>query len=467
MGVGVPIFLMLAGLFYLFKLKGFYLLHPLKTLRPALKRQGTTGISPARALCMALAGTLGVGNIVGVATALYLGGAGAIFWMVFSALIAMVLKYAEIVLAVRHRRMDQSGCFSGGAPFYIEDGFAVRGFPKIGKLFGCIFACLCLLNALTMGSMLQVNAVASALHHSFQLPAWLAGAVLAVLCGLAVKGGVRRISSVTEKLVPLMTLGFLFLCAAVLCLRYERIPGAVTSIFSEAFSSRSMSGGLWGFLTSNAVRYGVMRGLVSNEAGCGTAPMAHASAEVRSPAAQGVLGLVEVFVDTVLLCTVTALTLLVSDSDIASFGEDGVRTAQAAFVSVLGSFSGYVFSISIFFFGFATILCWGHYGMTSMRAMLGKRQKIKGAEGLFCLLYALSVWIGALISPRSVWRLADAALGIMTLFNLIVLLMMHREVSEETKAYLTAHTKREKHIQWKDKKHMERTVSQNEYLHRK
>lgn len=467
MGVGVPIFLMLAGLFYLFELKGFYLLHPLKTLRPALKRQGTAGISPIRALCMALAGTLGVGNIVGVATALYLGGAGAIFWMIFSALIAMVLKYAEIVLAVRHRRINQNGCFSGGAPFYIEDGFTVRGFPKIGKLFGCIFACLCLLNALTMGSMLQVNAVASALNHSFHLPAWLVGGVLAVLCGLAVKGGVRRISSVTEKLVPLMTLGFLFLCAAVLSLRYERIPDAVTGIVSEAFSSRSMGGGIVGFLTSNGVRYGVMRGLVSNEAGCGTAPMAHASAEVRSPAAQGVLGLVEVFVDTVLLCTVTALTLLVSGSDIASFGEDGVRTAQAAFVSVLGSFSGYVFAISIFFFGFATILCWGHYGMTSMRAMLGRHQKIRGAEGLFCLLYALSVWIGALISPGSVWRLADAALGIMTIFNLIVLLMMHREVSEETKAYLAVHTKKEKHIQWKDKKHMERTVSPNEYLHRK
>ncbi len=453
MGAGIPIFLMLAGIFYLFRLKGFYLLHPFKTVAPALKRQGSTGISPVKALCMALAGTLGVGNIVGVATALYLGGAGAIFWMIFSALIAMVLKYAEIVLAVRHRRIDQNGCFTGGAHFYMEDGFAARGLPKLGKLCGCIFACLCLVNALTMGSMLQVNAVASVLNQSFHLPAWLVGAVLAVLCGLAVKGGVRRISSVTEKLVPLMTVGFLFLCAAVLCLRYDRIPGAVTRIFTDAFSPMSMGGGILGFLTSNGVRFGVMRGLVSNEAGCGTAPMAHASAEARSPAAQGVLGLVEVFVDTVLLCTVTALTLLVSDSGFSSFGEDGVRTAQAAFASVLGNFSGYVFAIAVFFFGFATILCWGHYGMTSMRAALGDRvRRTKGAEGLFCVIYALSVWVGALISPGGVWRLADGALGMMTVFNLVILLMMHREVSEETKHYLTGHTETGKHIQWKDKK---------------
>ncbi len=453
MGAAVPIFLMLTGFYYLFKLKGFYLFHPFKTLAPALKRQEGTGISPVRALCMALAGTLGVGNIVGVATAIYLGGAGAVFWMIFSALIAMVLKYAEIVLAVRHRRMGKNGCFEGGAPFYIEDGLAARGFPKFGKICGCIFAGLCLLNALTMGSMLQANAVASALNQSFEIPTGVIGGVMALLCGIAVKGGVRRISQVTEKLVPLMTVGFLTLCIAVLCLNRERIPHAVIRIFAEAFSPLSMGSGFMGFLLSRGVRYGVMRGLVSNEAGCGTAPMAHAAAEAKSPAAQGVLGLVEVFVDTVLLCTVTALTLLVSGSDLAAFGEDGIRTAQAAFVLVLGNWSGYVFAISVFFFGFATILCWGHYGMTSFRAVIGTHaEKSSRWEGAFCLVYALSVLGGALISPGAVWYLADGALSGMTLFNLLILVLMNREVADETKIYMKRHTKSKKRIQWKDNK---------------
>ena len=453
MGATVPIFLMLTGIFYLFKLKGFYLLHPVKTLLPALKRQGSEGISPIKALCMALAGTLGVGNIVGVATALYLGGAGAVFWMIFSALIAMVLKYAEIVLAVRHRRRESNGCFSGGAPFYIEDGLAARGLPRFGRICGCIFACLCFVNALTMGSMLQTNAVASALNHSFGIPAWVVGGVMAILCGLSVKGGVRRIASVTEKLVPLMTVGFLILCLAVLCLRYQRIPAAVSMIFRDAFSPASMGGGFLGFLTSNGVRYGVMRGLVSNEAGCGTAPMAHASADVRSPAAQGVLGLVEVFVDTVLLCTVTALTLLVSDSGSAVFGEDGVRTAAAAFASILGDWSGYVFAVAVFFFGFATVLCWGHYGKTSLSAALGARFRSQGgAEVVFCVVYAASVLCGALISPKAVWYLADSALAGMTICNLPVLLLMQNEVLHETKSYFSAHIQNKKRIEWKENK---------------
>ena len=188
-----------------------------------------------KALSMALAGTLGVGNIVGVATALYLGGAGAVFWMVFSALVAMVLKYVEIVLAVKHRRFDENGRPTGGAPYYIQDGLAKVGLPRLGRLLGWSFGILCLVNTFTMGSMLQTNAVAGAMNEGFHIPLWLTGLLIAALCVLVLKGGAVRIASVTEKIVPVMTVGFLGLCLGVLILRYDRITPAVCDIFQKAF----------------------------------------------------------------------------------------------------------------------------------------------------------------------------------------------------------------------------------------
>ncbi len=390
-----------------------------------------------KALSIALAGTLGVGNIVGVATALYLGGAGAIFWMLFSALVAMVLKYAEIVLALRHRRFDAEGHPEGGAPYYIRDGLTAMGLPKAGRCLGWIFAFLCLVNTFTMGSMLQANAVAGALHQGFRIPLWLTGTVVALLCFPVLKGGASRIASVTEKLVPLMTAVFLALCLGVLVLRRERIGDAVGMIFAEAFDFSSMGGGILGFFSSLGVRYGVMRGLVSNEAGCGTAPMAHATAETNDPAEQGILGLVEVFVDTVLLCTVTALAILVSDSGPNAFGADGVRTAQAAFSSVLGDWAGWLFAISVLCFGIATIFCWAHYGMTSLNSILPPKEKGRGqGQGVFRCAFALSVLLGAVVAPSGVWWLADGALAVMTIINLLILLLMHREVTEETKRFM-------------------------------
>lgn len=429
----IPVFLLGTGFFYIFRLKAFYLRHPVRILRSIFRRKSTSGISPMKALSMALAGTLGVGNIVGVATALYLGGAGAVFWMVFSALVAMVLKYVEIVLAVKHRRFDENGRPTGGAPYYIQDGLAKVGLPRLGRLLGWSFGILCLVNTFTMGSMLQANAVAGAMNEGFHIPLWLTGLLIAALCVLVLKGGAVRIASVTEKIVPVMTVGFLGLCLGVLILRYDRITPAVCDIFQKAFDFSSVGGGVFGFLTSQGVRYGIMRGLVSNEAGCGTAPMAHAAAETESPAEQGVLGLVEVFVDTVLLCTVTALAILVSDSGPNAFGEDGVRTAQTAFSSVLGDWAGWFFAVSVLFFGVATVLCWAHYGMTSIRAITAGHERVRRlGERLFPPAYAISVMAGTLASPAEVWTLADGALGIMTVINLLILLLMHKEVASET-----------------------------------
>ena len=428
-----PILLFVVGIYYMLALRGFYLLHPIRCIRLLFggKREG--GISPFRALTVALAGTLGVGNIVGVASALYMGGAGAVLWMLVSALVAMVLKYAEITLALRHRRAHPGGGFTGGAPYYVEDGLRERGHPRMGRLLAGFFALLCLVNAVTMGSLLQINAAAGAMESGFSVHPLLTGGVVAVLAVVTVLGGAKRISALTEKLVPFMTVGFLAVCVAVLILRRERIPTALVSIWEDAFTPSSMGAGVLGFLTARGIRYGVMRGLVSNEAGCGTAPMAHAAAHTDLPARQGLFGLVEVFVDTVLLCTVTALCILVSDSGPDAFGEDVTHTAQAAFSTVLGEWAGGFFAVSILLFAVATVVSWAHYGMTCVQYLFAPRKGRRAAEGIYVVVVAASLAIGALTAPTLAWTVADAAIAVMTLLNLGVLVLLRREVKEETK----------------------------------
>ena len=432
-----PICLFGVGLFYILRLRGFYLLHPLRCFRLLFSGKSADGISPFRALTVALAGTLGVGNIVGVASALYLGGAGAVFWMLVSALAAMVLKYAEITLAVRHRRTDESGQPMGGAPYYMEDGMKKLGLPRLGRIFAVVFSLLCLLNAITMGSFLQINAAASAMEEGFAVPPIVTGAAVAILATVAALGGAKRISALTEKLVPFMTVGFLAVCIAVLFLRRDRIPAALLSIWSDALRPKSAGAGVLGYLTAGGIRDGVMRGLVSNEAGCGTAPMAHAAADTDSPARQGLFGLVEVFVDTVLLCTVTALCILVSDSGPAAFGEDVTRTAQAAFSSVLGEWAGGFFALSILLFGVATVICWAHYGMTCAGYLAKGAKSRKTAEGVYTVLLAASLAVGSVTAPAFAWSLADVAIAVMTLLNLFMLTVMHKEVKTETESLLS------------------------------
>ena len=438
----VPIFLFVVGLFFLLRLRGFYLLHPIRCMRLLMIRRPSEGVSPARALTVALAGTLGVGNIVGVASALYLGGAGAIFWMFVSTFVAMVLKYVEITLAMRHRTGDGRGGTTGGAPYYIRDGLTQVGCPRLGRFLAALFALLCLANAITMGSILQVNAVSGAMSESFRVPSLVTGGALAILCVSVMRGGARRISALTERLVPFMTVGFLVLCIAVIFLRRERLPATLTAIWQDAWSAQCVGGGIGGFVMSRGVRYGVMRGLVSNEAGCGTAPMAHAASETNSPATQGIFGIFEVFVDTMLLCTVTALAILVSDSGPTACGEDAVRTAEAAFSSVLGEWAGSFFSLSILLFGAATVICWSHYGMTCVQYLVRKGGRSTWAERGYTALFAASLVVGAVAAPALAWQLADVAIAVMTLLNLLVLLLMHREVEEETNILFPCRTRR-------------------------
>ena len=428
-----PILLILSGLYFSFRLKFFYIRHPVKIIRSMLKRQKKDGISPFRAVTLALAGTLGVGNIAGVASSIAIGGFGSVFWMWISALVAMVLKYAEITLAIKHRRTDSAtGEHHGGASYYIYDHFAKNGKKIFGKALATVFALLCIVNAITMGCVIQSNAVSTSFEGVMNIKPWIIGAIVALLCVIVISGNARWISSFSEKTVPIMTLGYIVLSLAVLAARRELIGDAFAAIFKSAFTLRSAAGGVAGFGISRALKAGTMRGLMSNEAGCGTAPTAHAAAETDSPAKQGFWGIFEVFVDTILLCTLTALVIIVASlggsQSIVLYRENPMMMTIKAYSSVLGGWSEYFMTISVLLFAFATMICWAHYGKESILYITKKRPFTVA----YILIYCLFIFIGALTAPKLAWLAADLALGIMTIINLTVLFLMSDEVVDET-----------------------------------
>ncbi len=431
-GSMVPILLMAAGVFYGIRLKFFHLLKPKAVLRALTEKQNTEGVTPFRALTLALAGTLGVGNIVGVSAAIAMGGFGAVFWMWISALCAMLLKYAEIVLAMLHRRTDINGKPHGSAMYYIRDLLHGKGHRLLGGALAGIFAILCIMNSVTMGSVIQVNAICNAFSGVFHVPPLASGIVLAVITGIVIRKGSDGILRLTEKMVPLMTLGYLILSAAVLVLRADLLGNAVSVIFRDALRPNAAIGGIGGFLLSDGVRYGTMRGLISNEAGCGTAPTAHAVSDCREPAKQGVWGIFEVFADTIVLCTVTALVVIVSYPEASVLAPDYMMMTVTAYSAVLGDFAAYFMSVAVLFFGFATILCWAHYGMESTAYLSGSKLARTG----FRWVYTISVFVGSFAAADVIWQAADFAVGAMTLINVSVICVMNKEVKRATEAWV-------------------------------
>lgn len=435
-GVGVPIILMAAGIFFCFKLKFFHFLHPIKVIK-ALKPEGAkSGVSSFGAMSLALAGTLGVGNMVGVASAIALGGFGSIFWMWVSAAIAMILKYAEIVLAMRHRRFDEEGKPYGAATYYIFDGL---GKGSLGRIFASVFACLCIVNAISMGGMIQVNSAANAIEGVFSIPPILIGIIFAAITAWTTFRGRDGILAVTEKLVPFMTVGFLLLSLAVIVIYPKETLGAFELIFKSAFNFQSGVAGVFGFLLSSSLRYGTMRGILSNEAGCGTAPAAHAVSSCRIPAKQGAWGIFEVFVDTILLCTLTAVVIIVGFDGASQEGGFMMMTVSA-YTSLLGSFSGYFIAIAVLLFGLATVLCWAHYGIVSVRYLTQN----KAARIAFVILYTACVCLGSVVASDFIWDIADLSIGAMTLINIALLIKLCGEVKEETELYFKSERKRKK-----------------------
>lgn len=403
------------------------------------------GISPLRALSVALAGVLGVGNIVGVSAAIWWGGAGAVFWMWLSALLAASLKYAETVLGVKFRQNDGKR-LRGGAPVYIRKAFEKRSLPRLGAFLGALFSLLCIVDALSMGCVVQVNAVSGALEGSFGLDRRICGILMALTAFAIASGGLGRISAACCALVPFMTAGFTLLSAAVIIIRAPELPRVFGEIMSGAFSfiseekaradgAQAIFAGIGGFFVSRAVRYGVMRGLISNEAGCGTSPLAHSTADTDSAARQGFLGIVEVIVDTVILCTATALVILANYADVAVYGENSVMMTIGAYAATLGSWAQPVLAVAVLLFGLATVICWAYYGQECIFFLGLSPSRARIAVRIFNLLYAAAAYIGAVSPPGGVWTLADFSIGLMTFINIAALILLRRDVKKETERF--------------------------------
>ena len=433
-GAGVPIILIFAGLFFCFKLKFFHFLHPIKIIKALKPENAKNGVSSFGAMSLALAGTLGVGNMVGVASAIALGGFGAIFWMWVSAIVAMILKYAEIVLAMRHRRFDNEGRPYGAAMYYISDAL---GQKRLGRVIASIFAGLCIFNAVSMGGMIQVNSAANAINGVFGIPPIIVGIIFGIITVWTTVRGREGILAVTERLVPFMTIGFLLLSVAVIFIYPDRTLNAFSLIFKNAFNLKSGVGGVAGFLLSSALRYGTMRGILSNEAGCGTAPAAHAVSSCRIPAKQGAWGIFEVFVDTILLCTLTAIVIIVGFDGVNPNGDFMMMTVSA-YTYLLGNFSGYFIAVAVLLFGLATVLCWAHYGIVSVKYISSHKYAIP----MFIAIYSTAVCLGSVISANVIWDGADLSIGAMTLINVVILIKLSGEVKSETEGYFGTRRKK-------------------------
>lgn len=435
-GTSVPILLIVAGVFYLVKLRGKPLGTPIKLTKAMItpNEDDKSGISPFRSVTMALAGTLGVGNIVGVASAIAIGGFGSIFWMWISALAAMILKYAEITLAVAHRR-KRGEENHGGAMYYFEDAFNKKGKKRLGRAVGWTFTALCAIVSFGIGCMMQVNAVSSSFLGVFGVPEWIIGVIIAIMTAVVITKGARGISKLTEWLVPFMSIGYIVMSVAVMIICRDRLPDAFGSIIKGAFTFESSVGGILGFFFSDAVRYGTMRGLLSNEAGCGTAPFAHAASNATEPAKQGTWGIFEVFVDTIILCTMTALVIILNYDDAVAYSSNGIMMTVRAYSAVLGKSAEYFLCAAILLFAYATVICWAHYGIECATYMFSKKKK--AAASGYAAAFCVAAFLGAIVAPEAVWSLADFAIGSMTIMNVIIVISMSGEVKALTEKYFS------------------------------
>ncbi|MEJ2201643.1 MAG: sodium:alanine symporter family protein [Desulfuromonadaceae bacterium] len=385
--------------------------------------QGEGDISSFQALTTALAATIGTGNIAGVATAIYSGGPGAIFWMWVCALFGMATKYAEAVLAVKYRHRLPDGSMQGGPMRYIAEGLGL-------KWLGALFALLGSIAAFGIGSMVQSNSVAVALQETWQIQPVATGIVLALLTGVVIIGGIRRIGKVTEKLVPIMGVAYVLGALVILVLNADQVPAALALIFEHAFSPAAASGGFAGAAVAAAIRFGVTRGVFSNEAGLGSAPIAHAAARTNSPVRQGLIAMTGVFFDTIVVCSMTALVILATGA--WTSGKTTSALTYEAFERGLPVSGGLIVTIGIAIFAYSTMIGWAYYGEECIEYLFGLKARIP-YRYLFCLVIA----IGAFQKVQFVWDFSDTMNGAMAIPNLIGLLGLSGVVVRITRQALS------------------------------
>lgn len=415
------------GLYLTVGLKGLTLTkipHAFGLLFRGRKGNGDGDISPFNALMTALSSTIGTGNIAGVATAIGIGGPGALFWMWCAALVGIATKYAEAVLAVNYRETDSSGKKVGGPMYYIKNGLGPRW-----RWLGVLFALFGALAGFGLANTVQSNAVSQVLLTSYDVPTVISGLVMSGLVAIVLLGGIKRIADVAGKLVPLMALIYLLSSSAILLLNYAAIPSALVLIVDSAFNGSAAAGGFSGATIAMALRMGVARGIFSNEAGLGSAPIAHAAAETNSPVKQGTIAMLGTFIDTLVVCTMTGLVLIVSG--VWSGEQAGAAMTLSAFDANL-PFGGEILTLCIVLFAFTTMLGWSYYGERCAEFLFGPSVVLP-----FRVLWVLGIFAGTQLSLVLVWKISDALNGLMAFPNLIALVLLAPVVFKLTREYHT------------------------------
>ena len=435
---GPPLIILLVGtgIFLTIRLKLLQVLRLPMALRLIFKakNQGKGDVSSFKALCVALAATVGTGNIVGVATAVKVGGPGAIFWMWIAAFFGMATKYAEGLLAVKYRSVDANGEIAGGPMFYIRNGLGEKWKP-----LAVFFAIACILVAfLGIGTFPQVNAIVDSMAITFAFPRVATDVILTVFIAAVTIGGLQSISKVASKLIPFMALFYIAISLGLIVLFIDRLPSAIALIIDGAFTGTAAAGGFAGSTIMIAMQNGIARGVFSNESGLGSAPIAAAAAKTKWPAEQGLISMTGTFIDTIIICTMTGLALVLTgvwQGDAA-----GAAMTTAAFASTYGSVGSQLLTISLILFAFTTILGWNYYGERAVIYLTGTKGVLP-----YRLIFIVLIASGAFLKLEAIWVLADIVNGLMAIPNLIALIALSGVVVTETNRYIDR-KKRARHI---------------------
>ena len=418
------------GVFLTLGLKGMTIRKIPYAFRQLLKGRKGSGegeVTPFNALMTSLSSTVGTGNIAGVATAISLGGPGALFWMWLTALVGMATKYAEAVLAVNYRETDAQGKKVGGPMYYIKNGLGNNW-----KFLGILFAIFGSLAGFGLANTVQSHEVSKVLAQNYSIPTHYSGIVMAVLVGMVLLGGIKRIGAVAGKLVPFMTIVYVISTAWILASHYEAIPGAIALIMDSAFNGMAATGGFAGAAMIAGLRAGVARGIFSNESGLGSAPIAHAAAETNSPVRQGTIAMLGTFIDTIIICTMTGLVLVASgawNGDLV-----GANMTRSVFTSSL-PFGDTIFTLSLVLFAFTTMLGWSYYGERCAEFLFGPKVITP-----YRVLWVVGIYIGTQMEGGIVWKLADILNGMMAFPNLIAVLFLSPVVFKLTREYFAEET---------------------------
>ncbi len=440
-GYAVLFMLIPTGLFFLFRLKFLNvtkLFHSVRIVAGKYDKAGDKGdVNHFKALTTALSATVGTGNIVGVSLAIYLGGPGAVFWMWVTGFLGMILKYTECTLSHKYRQFNSDGTVSGGPMYYMEYGLK-KQLGRFAKVLAIIFAVAAVLCSLGSGNMAQANSMADALHTSYGVPVLWTGLVTTALVLLIVIGGLKRIAEVTARLVPFMAVLYVSAALLIILLEYDRIPSAFSLIFTDAFTGTAATGGFVGSTFMMTLIWGVRRGLFSNESGQGSAPIAHAAAKTQWPAREGLVASLEPLIDTLIICTLTALMIVLTGAWHLEGLDMGVTMTIRAMEIGLGKigldyFGTHIVSIGLMLFAFSTVISWSYYGTRAANYLFGEK-----AIKPYYYLYGLFVFFGSVWGIDIVWHFVDMVITFMTIPNLIAILLLTPVVVNETNKYFKA-----------------------------